>query len=819
MNPNLGAKILARSTGCLRQPRIIVRRSLRQMKSDSNQKRVAVFGVIATAGCLAVISESAMTNDAAESLEQVPFFLPRYTTRTEPFRSPRFNHNEARNVMLHRKRSAAGRNLHTKYKVDWKTVLGEGAYGSVYPARLASTGEKVALKKISKRHTNSSAFRNETAALLRIYDNGGHPNISGLRDMYEDFTHFYLILDLIKGGEMFDHLSNEGAYSEADSARLIFEVASALAFLHGVGVVHNDLKPENLLLCSKNRSDGTIKIIDFGCAEITQSDTTFNGPIQENKVDDNGTVGYWPPERFQHSVKLSPAVDTWAVGVILYIMLTGFHPFDPNCDRSDDEIGDAIKENPYPPLDDVYVGHLSDSAIDVIKKLMEPDPEKRMTAYELLHHPWVQGETAATEKMEGSDKKLSHFLDLKHQLEASIFAVLVSKGHQDMKLSEAKVHNAGDHRGVPLVKLVFDVFDEDGKGYVTGADIGRLVTAHTGEVLNSEHTNEFLKSRNGESSATPEVDLSNFSKLFKGLKHRHYPRGHFLFHAGDDGSSMYFITSGKIEIQTRKGQLVSILRSGDFFGEGSLLDKAKRYTTAKCATPVDVIEIKREDFDRYTRTSSETRNELKRKWRARSLVYAKNLLRLQRQVKTRTLKKGEVVYKEGDVGISMFRVDDSGGVESELEVLHGDTPVHRYLPGDSFGESTVRCVSETCRIHEMRGEDFLDVVNSSPGMAAALRNMCRKRLFKKAVKNFSLHKNRGLSDDDIVAAFHDADLNKSGSLDAEEVRLLIHRIDPGFPMSEIHLLMKFVDVDEDGQVGLDEFKQIFRQFEAEKSSK
>lgn len=85
------------------------------------------------------------------------------------------------------------------------------------------------------------------------------------------------------------------------------------------------------------------------------------------------------------------------------------HPFDLNCDRSDEEIAEAIKKNPYPPLDEEYVGHLSDSAVDVIRKLMEPDPEKRMSAYELLHHPWVQGETALTEKMEGSDKKLSHF--------------------------------------------------------------------------------------------------------------------------------------------------------------------------------------------------------------------------------------------------------------------------------------------------------------------------------------------------------------------------------------------------------------------------
>jgi serine/threonine protein kinase len=110
----------------------------------------------------------------------------------------------------------------------------------------------VALKKISRRYTNSSTFKTETDALLRIYDNGGHPNISGLRDMYEDHNHYYLILDLVTGGEMFEHLINYGAYSEADAARLMHEIASALAFLHGVGVVHADLKPENRTCLTKD---------------------------------------------------------------------------------------------------------------------------------------------------------------------------------------------------------------------------------------------------------------------------------------------------------------------------------------------------------------------------------------------------------------------------------------------------------------------------------------------------------------------------------------------------------------------------------------
>ena len=376
------------------------------------------------------------------------------------------------------------------------------------------------------------------------------------------------------------------------------------------------------------------------------------------------------------------------------------------------------------------------------------------------------------------------------------------------------------------MKAVFDVFDESGKGYVTGEDIGKVVTEHTGEVVQKRDADEFLKHGNADSEDA-ELSFSHFSNLFSGLHHKHFPRGHVIFHAGDVGSSMYFLSSGKVEIQTRKGQLIAILRGGDFFGEGSLLEKGKkRFTNAKCATPVDVIEIKREDFDRYTKSNVDTKNELKRKWRARSLMYAKNLLRLERNLKSKTLKKGDIVYREGDKATSMFRVDDAKG--GELEVLHGDVPVHKYVPGDSFGEtsllfdkprsSTVRCVSDTCRIHEMHGEDFMAVVESSPDLASSLRNMCRKRLFKRAVKQFSLYKNRGLSDDDIVAAFHDADLDKSGTLNVEEVRRLMHRMDPKFPLSEIHKLMKFVDVDEDGHVSLDEFKRIFRQFEDEKSS-
>lgn len=270
--------------------------------------------------------------------------------------------------------------------------------------------------------------------------------------------------------------------------------------------------------------------------------------------------------------------------------------------------------------------------------------------------------------------------------------------------------------------------------------------------------------------------------------------------------------------------MVAILRSGDFFGEGSLLEEGnRRFTSARCATPVDVLEIPREDFDRYCGVSHKTRRDLNMKWRARSLLYAKNLLRLQKNVKVRTFKKGDIIYKEGDVGTSMYRVDDTDG--GELLVSHGDNVVHKYVNGDSFGESsllykrprssTVTCNSEVCRVVEMNAEDFLAVVESSPELAKSLKTMALKRLFKRAVKSYSLEKGRGLTNEDIEQVFHEFDVDKNGSLDLGDVTRIMHRMDPNFPEEEIRKLLEFVDVSEDGQITIEEFKSLFRQFEVE----
>jgi tRNA A-37 threonylcarbamoyl transferase component Bud32 len=207
--------------------------------------------------------------------------------------------------------------LESRYNVDWKTPLGEGSFGVVFLGVDRQSGERVAVKKISKKCTGLRQLQLEMRALLHLRASGGHPNICSLRENFSEDGYYYLILDLVQGCEMFDHLVAQGAYSEADAARLVREVASALAFLHGLGVTHCDLKPENLMLSSRNPSDAVIKLIDFGCSVVVDDDDDDDDLNVNDTVTNNltgRTLAYCPPEVLDQSRHtMDPSVDMWAL--------------------------------------------------------------------------------------------------------------------------------------------------------------------------------------------------------------------------------------------------------------------------------------------------------------------------------------------------------------------------------------------------------------------------------------------------------------------------------------------------------------------------
>ena len=124
-------------------------------------------------------------------------------------------------------------------------ILGQGAFGVVHLATSKKTGEKTAIKEMDKKHVHDKSFQREVDALRRIHELGGHANIAGLRDIFEDADKYYLVMELVSGGELFDHLVEHGAYSEQTAAALMRDVGRAFAFLHGHAMVHADIKPES----------------------------------------------------------------------------------------------------------------------------------------------------------------------------------------------------------------------------------------------------------------------------------------------------------------------------------------------------------------------------------------------------------------------------------------------------------------------------------------------------------------------------------------------------------------------------------------------
>lgn len=172
--------------------------------------------------------------------------------------------------------------------------------------------------------------------------------------------------------------------------------------------------------------------------------------------------------------------------------------------------------------------------------------------------------------------KLEMYQDLKQSLATGIFAALVDKDKfkEEMKETDDIDSSADPSSLTHLLKRAFDVFDETGKGFVTKADIGRIMAKVTGSRLSIEDESHLLEAieRSSSHKSSNGLSLSDFSQLCSRLSHEHFKEGHYLYHVGDTANAMYFINSGKVKILTKKGHLLSILRHGDCFGEGALIE-------------------------------------------------------------------------------------------------------------------------------------------------------------------------------------------------------------------------------------------------------
>merc|ERR1712141_411418 len=187
---------------------------------------------------------------------------------------------------------------------------------------------------------------------------------------------FYLVMELVTGGELFDRIVEKGSYTEKDAADLIKQVLSAVAYMHSSGVVHRDLKPENLLYHSPDE-DSKIMISDFGLSKMEESGIMATAC---------GTPGYVAPEVLAQK-PYGKAVDVWSIGVISYILLCGYPPF---YDENDANLFAQILKGEF-EFDSPYWDEISADAKEFIRQLMCVDVDKRLSCEEALEHAWITG--------------------------------------------------------------------------------------------------------------------------------------------------------------------------------------------------------------------------------------------------------------------------------------------------------------------------------------------------------------------------------------------------------------------------------------------
>ena len=274
-------------------------------------------------------------------------------------------------------------NVEDHYRND--KFLGSGFSSSVYKVYDNFTHLPYACKMLSKynRNFNAKDVREEVQIMLRL---SGQLNVVHLRGIYENSDYVFLVMDLCSGGDLFDFIAvqNPSGCSEQVVAHVMLQLMTALQSCHAAGVMHGDVKPENIMLCeSSTNDDPLVKLIDFGLSKITEG---------EKVTTIAGTPCYMAPEVLQQIYGCES--DIWSAGCIMYMLFAGEQPFDLEevdirsmSGRRKQLCAYLQFEEEFPSSD--ACKSMSESARDVLLRMLAVNPSERLTADEFFQHPWA----------------------------------------------------------------------------------------------------------------------------------------------------------------------------------------------------------------------------------------------------------------------------------------------------------------------------------------------------------------------------------------------------------------------------------------------
>lgn len=278
--------------------------------------------------------------------------------------------------------TAAALGIYRDYEIKQETI-GQGAFATVKKCVQRSTGTAYAVKIINRRKAlNTQGALQGVDRELEILRQLDHPHIVRLQDYYEDQDNYYIVMELVPGGDLMDFVAANGSIGEEATQVVAKQILEGIAYVHSKGISHRDLKPDNILIAQDDPIQ--VKITDFGLAKFSDGQTFMKTFC--------GTLAYVAPEVItgaraeSQNPKYLLLVDMWLLGCLIYVLLTSHLPFNG---KTQPQLFQKIKLGEFheAPLKQFLV---SDQGIDFLRRCLQVDPSMRITAKEALHHAWIE---------------------------------------------------------------------------------------------------------------------------------------------------------------------------------------------------------------------------------------------------------------------------------------------------------------------------------------------------------------------------------------------------------------------------------------------
>ena len=351
--------------------------------------------------------------------------------------------------------------------------IGEGNYGRILKMKHLKTDEIRACKVINKNRVQTGFSEDDIINEIEILKSVEHMNIIKIFEFFSDEQNYYIITEYCEKGDLFDNL-DKLEINEFLISVIIKQIFSAIKYLNFKNIFHGDLKLENILIDNSkkihyNHSDLTyitIKLIDFGCSKIFQSNRKYNEVI--------GTIYYSSPEVLNNNY--NEKCDIWSIGVIMYLLISGKMPFQGN---DLEAIKNNILDKNYKIDFDIpeIKGKYSYESIDLMKKLLVYDPSKRICANEASSHIWFKNVNNSEQHLVSKTMTKNVLLHLKNY-------------HHEFKFQLAVMtfitHNMGKNEEVNKLKLVFNKIDKDNDGKISKEELKNTLKEHLGTLAANE---------------------------------------------------------------------------------------------------------------------------------------------------------------------------------------------------------------------------------------------------------------------------------------------------------------------------------------------